>query len=158
REPNVAHWVVSDEARAAALERLRVAVDTAGPLGLDQATLSDRDRDLLPQLDGTVVDAGRVRKVDAVDPFAAHPYVAARPADLFPPPAPPADVTRAELHEMVRRGLVVTQDGAYFAPEAMDEAARRIAGLLKANPEGVTVAQVREALGTTRKYALPLLA
>jgi selenocysteine-specific elongation factor len=29
---------------------------------------------------------------------------------------------------------------------------------LAANPDGITVAQVRDALGTTRKHALPLLA
>ena len=33
-----------------------------------------------------------------------------------------------------------------------------MAGLLAARPDGVTVAEVRDALGTTRKYALPLLA
>ena len=53
---------------------------------------------------------------------------------------------------------MVAQDGCYFAPSALDAAARRVAELLAANPEGVTVAQIREALGTTRKYALPLLA
>ena len=33
-----------------------------------------------------------------------------------------------------------------------------MAELLAENPEGVTVAQVRDGLGTTRKHALPLLA
>jgi selenocysteine-specific elongation factor len=32
-----------------------------------------------------------------------------------------------------------------------------IAELLARSPEGVTAAMVREALGTSRKYALPLL-
>ncbi|MGH9280858.1 MAG: selenocysteine-specific translation elongation factor [Acidimicrobiales bacterium] len=158
RAPNVARWVVSDAARATALERLRLAVDDAGPLGLDQATLTEQDRELLPQLEGTVVEAGRVRLQGAVDPLASHPYAAALAGDLFTPPDPPPTLSRAELHELVRRGVVVTQDGVYFAPAAIDEAARRIARLLTTHTEGVTVAQVREALGTTRKYALPLLA
>ena len=38
------------------------------------------------------------------------------------------------------------------------EAARRVAGLLASTPEGVTVAQVRDVLGSTRKHVLPLLA
>ena len=37
-------------------------------------------------------------------------------------------------------------------------AARRLAELLVEHPDGVTVAQVRDSLGTTRKHALPLLA
>ena len=39
----------------------------------------------------------------------------------------------------------------------MEDAARRVAALLANSPAGVTVAQVRDALGTTRKHALPLL-
>jgi selenocysteine-specific elongation factor len=58
----------------------------------------------------------------------------------------------------VRRGLVVEQDGAYFAPSAMEEAATLMGRLLRDHPEGLTVAQVRDALGTTRKHALPVLA
>jgi len=57
----------------------------------------------------------------------------------------------------VRRGLVVERDGFYFAPLAIEQAARRVSALLAKTPEGVTVAQVRDALGTTRKHALPLL-
>jgi selenocysteine-specific elongation factor len=83
--------------------------------------------------------------------------VAALAASPFTPPDP-TDVSKAELHELVRRGLVVAQDGCYFAPGAIDAAARTVAALLATNPEGVTVAQVREALATSRKYALPLLA
>ena len=53
---------------------------------------------------------------------------------------------------------MVEREGVYFAPSAIDAAARRVAELLVKNPEGVTVAQVRDTLGTTRKHALPLLA
>ena len=67
-------------------------------------------------------------------------------------------VDRAELRELVRRGAVIERDGMYFAPSAVAEAARVVAGLLAAAPDGVTVAAIREALGTSRKYALPLLA
>ena len=158
REPTVGRWVVSDAAKAATIERVRQAVEAAGPLGLDQATLTDHERAVLPLLEGVTVDAGRVRQADAVDPLAGHPFVAALAAEPFTPPDPPASVGRAELHELVRRGLVVAQDGVYFAPSAIDAAAHTVAHLLTQNPEGVTVAQVREALGTSRKYALPLLA
>ncbi|MCA1692179.1 MAG: SelB C-terminal domain-containing protein, partial [Actinobacteria bacterium] len=158
RPPTVGRWIVSDAARTATLERLRQSVEAAGPLGLDQAMLDDYQRAVLPLLEGTVVEAGRVRMADAVDPLADHPYVAAlAAASPFTPPDPDG-VGRAELRELVRRGLVVEQDGCWFAPSALEEAGRRVARLLADQPDGVTVAQVREALGTTRKYALPLLA
>jgi len=51
----------------------------------------------------------------------------------------------------------VESDGLWFAPSAVDAAARAVATLLRSSPAGVTVAQVRDALGTTRKHLLPLL-
>jgi selenocysteine-specific elongation factor len=46
----------------------------------------------------------------------------------------------------------------YFAAEAIEEAARVVAEILEGAPEGVTVADVRTALGATRKHVVPLLA
>jgi selenocysteine-specific elongation factor len=51
----------------------------------------------------------------------------------------------------------VEQDGVYFAPSAVDDACVLIAGLLDGT-DGVTVADIRDALGNTRKHVLPLLA
>ncbi len=58
----------------------------------------------------------------------------------------------------MRRGLVVERDGIWFAADALDRAARTVAALLRAEPDGITVSQIREALGTSRKYAMPLVA
>ena len=158
RPPVVGRWVVDPATLAAAEERLRSAVDSAGPLGLDVASLDERDRTVLDTLDGIVVDAGRATPAGrGADPLLEHPYIAALEASPFAPP-PPDGVDRDELRELARRGLVVQQDGVWFAPSALDEAARLVAGLLAEYPEGVTVAQVRDALGTTRKFMLPLLA
>ena len=157
RPADVGPWVVSADALAAAEARVGDAVAAAGPLGLDVATLDARDRAVLGRLDGVVVEAGRARVPEAVDPLAGHPYVAALGEAPFAPP-PPDGVDRGELRELVRRGLVVERDGVWFAPAAVDAAARRVASLLATSPEGVTVAQVRDDLGTTRRYLLPLLA
>jgi selenocysteine-specific elongation factor len=157
RAPTVGRWVVSDAALAGGVARLAEAVEAAGPLGLDAATLDERQRALLPLVEGVVAEGGRVRAHGAVDPLAGHPYLAELEASPFSPPDP-TGVDRAELHEMVRRGMVVERDGAYFAPSAVDAAARRIAVLLAEHPDGFTVAQARDALGVTRKHALPLLA
>jgi selenocysteine-specific elongation factor len=158
RAPTIGRWVAAPEAMASAAEHLRKAVAEAGPLGLDVATLDDRQRAVVATLDDVVVDAGRALH-RAPSELAAHPFVAALEAAPFTPPDPGAvGVDRAELHELVRRGLVVERDGVWFAPSAVATAARTVAGLLATRPDGVTASEVREALGTTRKYALPLLA
>jgi selenocysteine-specific elongation factor len=158
RAPTVGRWVVDPAALTAAEERVRTAVDEAGPLGLDVATLDERDRAVLETLDGIDVDAGRALAAGrGADPLQGHPFVAALEAAPFSPP-PPDGVDRDELRELARRGLVIQQDGVWFAPSALDEAARIVARLLAEHPDGVTVAQVRDALGTTRKFMLPLLA
>jgi selenocysteine-specific elongation factor len=133
---------------------------------LDVAQLDERQRALLSLLkDDVTVDAGRAwpaktaAQTAAEQSLLAHPWLAGLRAAPWTPPDPAsAGADRQIVRELVRRGLVVERDGAYFAPEAMDEAARVIAKLLEASPGGVTVATIRDALGTTRKHVLPLLA
>jgi selenocysteine-specific elongation factor len=81
--------------------------------------------------------------------------VAALAAGGMAPPVP-VGVSRAELRELARRGLLVERDGQWFHAAAVDEAARVAAGLLAAEPSGFTMAEFRDACGTTRKHALPL--
>ena len=156
RAPDVGTWAVApetfDETRAA-LDRAIVA---AGPLGLDLAGLDDFERAVLETMDGYHVEGGHARVADAVDPLADHAYVAELEASPFDPPQP-TDIDRAELRELVRRGDVVEADGVYFAAAAVDAAARVVAGLLAVEPDGVTVSTIRDAWGTSRKYAIPLV-
>jgi selenocysteine-specific elongation factor len=111
----------------------------------------------LTLLDGVEIQGSHVRRADEVDPLADHPFIAALDADPFQPPAP-SGVDRAELRELVRRGLVIEEDGIFFSAGAVDRAAEVVARMLADHPEGVTVAEVRERWNTSRKYALPLLA
>ena len=121
---------------------------------------------------GEVTDvAPALRRTTALKPTAAvapptplvvaadgHPYLAALAASPYAPPTPPeAGVDMAEARALVRAGAVVERDGCWFAASAVDDAAHVVALLLQKRPEGVTAAEVRDALGTTRKYLLPLL-
>lgn len=163
----VGTWVVDPAALAAAVVELGEAVAAAGPLGLDMASLDDRRRAVLAAAAGAegepltdladvAVSGGRARRAAAQDPLADHPWLAALEAAPFSPP-PPEGVDRGEVRELVRRGLVVAADGTWFAASAITAAGRTVAGLLEASPAGVTVAEVRDALGTSRKFLLPLL-
>lgn len=156
-EPTIGDWVVDPDALADTETRLRSTIDEAGSLGLDLAALDERDRAMIDTLDGVVIDGNHARIAGDDDPLADHPFVAELEASPYAPPDPEG-VDRAELRELVRRGVVVEQDGVFFAASAIDAAAELVASLLAANPEGFTVSEVRTAFGNTRKHALPLLA
>ena len=154
RPATVGRWVVDPAVLAAEQARLRALIGDAGPLGLDVSPLDERERAVLEALPEVRVMQGRVTPGPADDPLAGHPYVAGLEAEPFTPP-PPDDVDRGELRELVRRGLVIEEGGIHFAPASVDQAAETIATLLEAHPEGVTVGQVREALGTIPQVRHP---
>lgn len=157
--PTLEEWAVDPSELEAVSERVLAAVDAAGPLGLDAASLSAQDRLVVAMvLGGSLrVDGGRVVRAAQTDPLADHPFVRALIEGGFSPPDA-TGVDRSELRELVRRKLIVEHDGVWFAPDTIAEASRRVAALLAAQPEGITVSVIRESLGTSRKYALPLLA
>jgi selenocysteine-specific elongation factor len=153
--PTIDPWVVDPAALAAMQESLAARIAAAGATGLDLAALDERERLVAPTLPATRTEGGRIRPADAVDEFADHPLAAALAAGgTTPPDLTPAD--RAALRELVRRGVAVERDGIAFHVSAIDTAARAMATLLRDQPDGVTMAQFRDALGVTRKYALPL--
>lgn len=157
RKPDVGEWAVDPEHLEAVRARLAAAVAAAGPLGLDLASLDDLERAVAAGLPGVEVAAGRARSAGRPDPLAGHPFVAAAAAAPFSPPAPDG-VDPGELRELVRRGDLVEEGGVHFAASAVDDAAAVLADLLADKPSGVTVAEIRDAWGTSRKYALGLLA
>ena len=148
-------WVVAPTAMAALDASLHERVAAAGALGLDVATLDERERALLATFADVRVDGGRVLAADAVDEFADHPVLELLRAGGTAPPEP-TGVDRVTLRELLRRGLLVERDGIVFHPDAIDAAAHAMARLLVAHPEGVTMSQLREELGISRKYALPI--
>ncbi len=156
RDPDLGRWVTSEEARRAAADSLRRRLAGAGPLGLEVATLDERERAVVATFTDVVVGGGYARTGASADPLADHPYVAALAAGGMAPPDPEG-VDRAELRELVRRGLVVERDGQCFHTDALAAAAELAARLLARTPEGFTVSEFRDAAGVTRKHALPLV-
>ncbi len=158
-EANVGSWVVSHEVLSRAVSEVRASIDKAGHNGLDLSRLDERLRPVAGMAEGVSIRGGRAYSGSAPfedSPPEAHPYVAALASSPFNPPAP-SGVDRLELRQLLKEGAVVEREGVYFAASAVEEARRVVAHLLQNRPEGVTVAAVREALGTTRKYVLPLL-
>ena len=157
---DVGQWVVDPPLLAESRARLGAAVTAAGSAGIEVAGLSDRDRAIVAEgLPDTVVDAGRARPAGAL-PKGVSPEAQSVLDELAAQPWSPPDVAgpqRAALRELARAGLAVEAGPIWFATDAVEEAARRVSALLATSPEGVTVSDVRDALGATRKHVVPLL-
>jgi selenocysteine-specific elongation factor len=159
RVPNVGHWLVDDTALDQAQRALRDIVEAGDRVGVDLALLSDLQRALIPRLPDLVVVGDNVRSAElAGSGLSAQQsgFLEALTASPFDPPLPDG-IDRAELRALQRDGLVVKSDDVWFAASAITQATDTVAELLAAHPEGVTVSMVREALGTTRRYVVPLL-
>lgn len=156
RSATVGRWVVDPALLEAESTRLRGEIADADGLGLDIATLDEFARAVLASLDDVVIDGTRARPADARDSLADSDLAARFAADPFNPPDPdPAE--QAEVRELIRRGDLVQTSGIVFAASAVEDAARVVAALLAASPDGITVAQARDAWGTSRKFAIPLM-
>lgn len=155
RKPTIGRWVATPESLQRVEADVRRRVVGAGPLGLDLAGLDDRERAVATTLTDVSITNGRARVLDAGDPLGDHPLVATMAAARFSPPAPdPAD--RSVVRELIRRKLLVERDGVVFHPDAIDAAALVAAALLARHPDGFTIAELRNALGSTRKHVVPL--
>jgi selenocysteine-specific elongation factor len=111
------------------------------PLALREGRVTAADPDLPPAVQRAV---DGVRAALAADPFAAPEAGELAAAGLGP----------RELAAAVRGGrLVRIAEGIYLAPGIEEEARRRLAGL----PTPFTLSQARQAWGTTRRVAVPLM-
>ncbi|MCU4186226.1 selenocysteine-specific translation elongation factor [Acidiferrimicrobium sp. IK] len=166
--PTVGRWVVDPEALAKAGADLRDRVEGAGPYGVDLAALDERLRAVAGRTQGVEVrggsvvpaagDSGPGRADSSVPPGTERWLDALDAAPWAPPPPGDYQVARPALRQLLQSGVVVERDGVWWSAAAMASAAAEVAGLLERSPQGVTVAEVRDALGTSRKHVLPLLA
>ena len=156
RQPTVGDGIVSQEWLHGTQAAIKGLIEAAGDLGLDLAALDDRQRVVVTTLDGVTIEAGRARLAGISDGLVEHPFLAALLTGGVTPPAPDG-VDKVELRELLRRKLVIERDGVYFHPATIDAVAGAAADLLRKHPAGFTVAQLRDELGVSRKYALPLV-
>lgn len=152
-------YLISDRRRKEIADRLHQKAEAAGEIGFDISELGEPERLVLLEVKDLKVEQTRVLKSGLSDlnsSLAAHPFVAELEKELFSPPAP-ENIERERLRELVRRNIVIESEGIYFSPKAIDAAKNLIWTLHQQQPEGFTVSELRERLGTSRKYILPLL-
>jgi selenocysteine-specific elongation factor len=168
----VGSWIVAP----AALESFRVGASDRvldhhrrhpHEAGIEISTLATALRISPEQLRAALADApeldvsrGIVRHashVPAAESEDARALVAALEAAPFAPPAPKdLGVAPSLVRSLVREGLLVDLDGVVFSAGALDFARGRVIGALREHGS-VTVADVRDLLGSTRKYVMPIV-
>jgi selenocysteine-specific elongation factor len=157
--PNLGHWLVDETTLADTETELRQLVAAAGRVGVDLAVLTDLQRALIPRLPDLVVVGNNLSSAELAGSGPSEQqtaFLAALAAAPFEPP-PPEAIDRAELRALERDGLVVKCEDVWFAATAIAQATDVIAALVAEHPDGLTVSVIREALGTTRRYVVPLL-
>lgn len=157
-EPTVDDVLFSAAMLSAAHDELLEMVRAAGERGVDIAALDDSRRQAARTLrpDKAVTENGRLYAPDKAPSRQSHSAVldALASSPFSPPDAKSFD--RDELRRLVQAGRVVNLDGIHFATSSLDAAHEVARRLLDARPEGFGASEFREALGTSRKFAIPL--
>jgi len=147
----VSDWLVTPEE----LSRVRARAAEMGRDGWPAiTTVAAACRVEVAQLRAAIGDALTASPLDDPD---AQKVLDALDAEPFSPPAPgDAGASPALVRALVRAGALVDLDGVIFTAGALAEARRRIADAVLDRGE-LTVADVRDILGSTRKYVLPIV-
>lgn len=156
RTPTVKNWIIDPPLINELKYEVLQLIEEGGALGVNLSDLSQHQRNIVDLLSDVVVEGNYLRR-EGEDNLAEHDFLEELEMNLFKPPEP-TFVSKPELRELVRRGLVIEEGGIYFSPKAIEEATTILGLMLQEAPEGITVGEIREELKTTRKYILPLLA
>jgi selenocysteine-specific elongation factor len=161
-----AHWRALRDRLGAEVDRWLSAhpLEPGMPVEALRHALGLPDRSLVAALvtPPLTVTQGRVGRADAGLPAPVATAVAALRADLADQPFAAPDAHRLaglglgprQLAAAVRAGaLLRVADGVVLAPDAAERAAAALAGI----PQPFTLSEARQALGTTRRVAVPLL-
>ena len=157
-EPTVDDVLFSAAVLTASRDELVAMVLASGDNGVEITTLNDTlghvANSLRPEL--AVIENGRLYAPDRVPSRRERsPIVDAFAATPFAPPDP-SGFDRNELRRLVQSGQLVSIDGIFFATTALDAAHRVVRELFTRHPDGYTASAFRDALGTSRKFAIPL--
>lgn len=150
--------VISNHLRDTLTNDLLSRAKLAGEIGFDISELDEISRDLLSTIPELTVDSSRVYSTNLgslKDTLSNHPYLDQLNRSPYSPPTPEG-ITREQLRELVKRNLIVESGGIYFPLTALKGAKNAIWEMCKSG-NAFTVSELREHLGTSRKYILPLV-
>jgi selenocysteine-specific elongation factor len=150
--PVVGQWFALPHVVESALQTLTDQLDARGEI--DLAPLAPYERELITLLPNVVVSAGIARRRDA-DALSAHPLAQQIRNDGLTGPSS-AQFDRNVVRQLVQQGVVFEHDAVAFHRDTLESLRPELEKLWQVSPEGFTVSQLRDALGITRKHAVPL--
>lgn len=153
--PTIGDWIVSPPELEFTIDTVRQKIAKSDTLGVELASLSERERAVVGLLIDIQIITGRVfPRTD--DGIANHRYVDEfLRAGCTPPSQESLDT--AIIRQLVQRNIFVNCNGIIFHSHAIVMATNAVRDLLRDHPHGFTVSQFREALQITRKHAVPLI-
>jgi selenocysteine-specific elongation factor len=150
--PIVGNWVASAETLRSTVAALEQELSTSQ--SIDTATLAAYERDVLSTIDGVQINNGIAIRGQS-DPLLSHPYVSLfLEAGVTTPDADKLD--RNIIRQLVQKKILFEHDNIAFHAETLSSLRLTLEQLWSQHPEGFTMANLRDALGITRKHALPL--
>ena len=150
--PIVGTWVASAETFRSTMTALEQQLTNSQ--SLDIATLSAYERDVIATIDGVHINNGIAVRGES-DPLLSHPYVSMfLQAGVTTPDADTLD--RNIIRQLVHKKILFEHDNIAFHAETLSSLRPTLEQLWTQHPEGFTMANLRDALGITRKHALPL--
>jgi selenocysteine-specific elongation factor len=175
------------ETLLAAIEQALLAFHSANPAATGISSIALRDlveRRIEPRVFDAVIAVAAERGLAAVDGgLVRHPKAAvgaltaeadaetalvslvesqglepAGPAELASAAGIDVGLARKVLGRLAIEGRIVRVNAdMHFSDDAVALAKERVTGFLAKHPDGASASQLREALGVSRKYAIPLL-
>ena len=155
RDAQFGEWIVAPEVLTSTITTIESLITKAGDGGIDLISLDERQRLVAATLPQLSIKEGRITIAGVHDPLLDHPVIEIL-ALAGCAPTPPTGITPPELRRLAKAGLLFEREGEWFHVSALETARSVAATLLQANPDGFTMSQFREALGVTRKHAVPL--
>lgn len=151
-DPIVGRWYAQNEVVEATKADLFARIASASWVTL--AELHDYERDLVAVLPGVVID-GDVARLRGGDSLEAHPLLHDIKSWGITGPNT-TTVDRNVMRQLVQKGLVFEHDSIAFHVNTLHDLRDRLRELWAEHPDGFLVSHLREALGVTRKHAVPL--
>ena len=155
REAQFGEWIVDPDVLATTIAAIESRITKSGDAGIDLLEFNERERLIVATLPQVSIVHGRVTLVGVHDPLLDHPIIEQLKSDGCAPRSP-LGITPPELRRLAKAGLLFEREGEWFHVSALETARTIASELLHNNPEGFTMSQFREALGVTRKHAVPL--
>jgi selenocysteine-specific elongation factor len=150
--PTVGQWVTTQQSLDDTVLSLHQKLSASQ--SLDISLLTSYERDVLLAIEGVRITNGIAVRGET-DPLLSHPYVSLfLQAGVSTPDTD--DLDRNVIRQLVQKKILFEHDNIAFHTETLTSLRSALEQLWGQYPQGFAMANLRDALGITRKHALPL--